>query len=654
MAWVIFGKLMTLRTRILLSFVPLIVLLAGLGVVGLTQLDRTGGLIDAILKENYASVQAMFRLNEALERIDSSFQLALSSHEPDKELKARSQFEANWQIMQEQFRIEENNVTILPREQQLVDQLRPLKDDYKRRGEVFFALAREPLERNQAYYGHKPEPGHHGDEGLYGRFLDIKRVAGEILDINRENMEQARDEAKATARTSLIGFGIGLIVLVALVFGIAWYLLRAILVPIWTVTEAAQAIGGSGHLDRAVPVHGRDELGQLAEAFNAMTRQLLVYRQSNLDRMLRAQRTAQATIDSFPDPVLVVDPNGCVELVNPAARLLFGVAPTTTGEPGPTWQPPEPLRQPVAEALRIQQAYQPEGFDQAFTYRLESEDHTYLPQVRPIRDADGDTLGAAIVLNDVTRFRLLDQFKSDLVATVSHELKTPLTSVRLAVHVLLEEAVGPLTPKQTELLVDARDNAERLLALIDQLLALAQIQRPQDRTVIHPTDPIELLRQAADAIRPRAEDKHITLELKESEPLPPVAVDSSRLAQALGNLLNNAVTYTPAGGRVTLSTSLASDKRIILTIADTGVGIPLEYQPHVFDRFFRIPGHSDESGTGLGLAITKEVVTAHGGEITCRSESGKGTTFQIILPPAQESGNRKQETGDRKEGTGNQ
>src|SRR5262249_28744420 len=163
----------------------------------------------------------------------------------------------------------------------------------------------------------------------------------------------------------------------------------------------------------------------------------------------------------------------------------------------------------------------------------------------------------------------------------------------LAIHVLLEEAVGPLTPKQTELLIDARDNAERLLNLIEQLLALARLQRPQDREALRPEDPVELLRRAADAVharaqdkhvqvQARAEDKHVEVEVIAGESLPRVGVDASRLAQALDNLLNNAITYTPAGGRVTLSAAPTGDGRVLLGVADTGVGIPSEYLPHVF------------------------------------------------------------------------
>ncbi|QEL13405.1 sensor histidine kinase [Limnoglobus roseus] len=612
---------MSLRTRILLLFAPLVLLLAVLGAVGLVQLDRTAGRIDAILRENYASVQAMYRLNEALERIDSAFQLVLSSTGVENE--AREQFAANRRAFEEQFRLEENNITVLPLEADLVERLRPLKDRYFQQGEGFFALPPGSPSRTTRYSG-----GPNATDLLH-TFQAIKDVSGEILRINQESMEQARDDARRTARNSVIGCGIALVILIGFVFGIVWSMIRFILGPVRVVTEAAQAIGESR--DREVPVFGPAELGQLATAFNTMTRQLHQYRLSNLGSLMRAQRTAQSTIDSFPDPVIVVDPAGRVELANPPARTLLGIETTPGGEPNPTWPPPEPLRQPVADALQVQKAYEPEGFDEVVTFRLRGEDRTYLPRVRPIRDPEGNTLGAAVVLNDVTRFRMLDQFKSDLVATVSHELKTPLTSVRLAVHVLLEETVGPLTPKQAELLVDARDNSERLLAMIEQMLALARLQRPQDETTFRPEDPAQLLRQAAEAVRPRAEDKHVELELLDGESLPPVAADLYRIELALGNVLNNAVTYTPTGGRITL-TATAVRESVTLTITDTGVGIPAEYLPHVFDRFFRIPGHSDEAGTGLGLAIAKEVIIAHRGEITCESEPGRGTTFRITLP----------------------
>jgi signal transduction histidine kinase len=230
----------------------------------------------------------------------------------------------------------------------------------------------------------------------------------------------------------------------------------------------------------------------------------------------------------------------------------------------------------------------------------------------------------------VTRFRLLDQVKSDLVATASHELKTPLTSVRLALHLLLEEAVGPLTPKQTELLLDARDNAERLLAMVNNLLDLARLEGGRKHLDLEPEAPATLLRAAAEALRPRADDKGVAVAVEAADDLPAVAVDVQRLEHALGNLLDNALAYTERGGRITLSAA-ADDGRVTLAVADTGVGIPPEHLPHVFERFFRIPGRGS-GGTGLGLAIVREIVTAHGGTVTCESRPGEGTVFRIRLP----------------------
>jgi NtrC-family two-component system sensor histidine kinase KinB len=610
----------TLRARILLSLAPLALLLVALGVCGFALLDRMGGRVEAILRENYASVQAMFRLNEATERIDSSFQFALAGREAD----AIRQFEANWTRFDEQFEIEAGNITLHPVEDALVARLRTARADYRERGRSFFALPPGSPQRTAAYFG-RP-----GDPGLLDRFHEIKSVADEILRINQENMEQARDEARASARSALIAFGASLAVVALLLVGIGWYLLRTILVPIRAVTDAAHAIGVSAQLDQSVPVFRRDELGRLAAAFNAMTRELRRYRRTNLDHLVRAQRTAQAAIDSFPDPILLVDPGGRADLVNPAAQSLFGVQPQE-GVATLAWQPPETLRLPLADALERQRPTPTEQLDNSIAFRIGGEDRNYLPQISPIRDPEGNTLGAAIVLNDATRFRLLDQFKSDLVTTVSHELKTPLTSVRLAIHVLLEETIGPLTPKQTELLVDARESAERLLALIEQLLALARLQQTKGIEAQQAIDLREFLHTTADGVRARAEDKHVELHVECEPDLPRVAVDPERMGQALGNLLNNSITYTPAGGSIQLGAESA-DGRVVLTVADTGVDIAAEHLPRVFDRFFRIPGQSDETGTGLGLAIVKEIVTAHGGEITCSSEPGKGTAFRITLP----------------------
>jgi len=607
---------LTLRSRILLLLVPpLVILIALAGTAGLTVL-HLGGRIDAILRENYDSVIAMQILNEALERIDSAFQFALA----DQEDKARQQFEQDWPAYYQGLEKEQQNIT-LPGEQELVDRLTSLTVQYRKKGESFF---RQPVQgdaRKGAYFG----PG-----GLLDTFKEIKSVSGNILRMNQESMENESKLAKRTARDALAGFGVAIAIVLLLAAFIAWPV-RAILRPIKAITQSATAIG-AGNLDQIVPVTSNDELGRLATAFNAMARQLREYRQSSYSRLLRAQRTSQATIDSFPDPVLVVDSEGFVEMANPAAKRLLGVA-ADKGEQPPLvpWQPPEPLRQPLAAALKEQRPFLPHEFDKAVTIRTDGQEHSLLPQVLPIRDPYGNTLGAAVLLQDVTRFRLLDRVKSDLVATVSHELKTPLTSIRLVLHLLLEETVGPLTPKQLELLLDARENAERLLAQVNNLLDLTRLEEGGEKLALKAENPRELLETAAERIRPRAADKGIGLRIESPATLPFVSADAGRFQHALANLLENALTYTKRGGKITLS-ARAADGLVTFTVADTGIGIPPEFQPYIFSKFFRVPGQSDEGGTGLGLAITREIVEAHGGSILCKSEHGLGTTFTVNLP----------------------
>jgi signal transduction histidine kinase len=622
---------MTLRQRLLWTLAPSLLLLAALGAAALGLLLHVSGRIDVILSANYISVQAMIGLNEALERIDSSFNTAVLNR-PE----AHDDYTEQWPRYDKALALEMENITE-PGEDVLAEQLKALSAKYRKSGDHYFSGKHTRAELEQLYLEET--------DGLRAQFYAIKKVVKEIRELNEVGMQKASDQAKHTALISLIVFGGGLVIALALAAILSLRTMRSILQPTLTLIRSAQLIGG-GNLDQEVPVMSRDEIGSLAEAFNRMVRQLRDFRRTHLSRLLRAQRTSQATIDSFPDPVLVVDPDGRVEMANPAARQLLGLAPPGPidsrpglGEsgPAPQWQPPPPLVEPLHEALQGQRAFLTQAFGQTVSFRLGGEERAYLPQILPIRDPYGNTLGAAVVLNDVTRFRLLDQIKGDLVATVSHELKTPLTSVRLVLHLLLEETVGPLTPKQTELLVDARDNAERLLNMIEHLLALARLEEGRERMEFRPESPAGLLQAAADLARPRAESAQVELVVEAPEDLPAVSADARRVGHALNNLLDNALTYTPAGGRVTLSASLDGPERVRLTVADTGKGIPPEHLAHVFERFFRVPGQSLGHGTGLGLAIVREILTAHGGEAHCTSEVGKGTTFELLLPVAQRS-----------------
>jgi PAS domain S-box-containing protein len=640
--------MITLRQRIIFTLAPLFVLLSALGGTGAVLLYRLGGRIDEILRENYDSVIYMRDLNEAVERIDSSFTFALAG----EEVRARRQYRRSWKSYWSNLKKEQGNIT-LPGEGELVARLSDLSRIYEVQGRLFYSpterlvraagatvglggapranmpvAALVPLiagKREQRYF----QPG-----GLLETFQKIKNVSADISKLNQEKMEEANREARATARSSLAGFVVGLVVSAVLAVLLVGRMIRAILQPIRAVTESAQAIG-AGNLDQVVPVTYGDELGRLAAAFNGMARQLRDFRLSHEARLLRAQQTSQATIDSFPDPVLVVDREGRVELANPAARRVLGVRTDADSQHAVAWQAPEALRASLAAALHDQRAYLPEAFDQAVVFREQGRDAYFLPRLLPIRDPYGNTLGAAVLLADVTRFRLLDEVKSNLVATASHELKTPLTGIRLALHLLLEETVGPLGPKQLELVLDARENSERLLATIENLLDLARLEEGGKHLDLQPEAPAALLKTVADAIQARAEDEGVDVIVDAPEDLPRVAMDFRQMRHALDNLVGNALRYTRRGGRVTLKAE-AADRAVVLSVADTGVGISPEYLPHVFEKFFQIPGKSEPGGTGLGLALVREIATAHGGTVTCTSRLGEGTVFRIVLPESGE------------------
>jgi NtrC-family two-component system sensor histidine kinase KinB len=419
-----------------------------------------------------------------------------------------------------------------------------------------------------------------------------------------------------------------LIAAMILAVGAAIHLSRSILRPIQAVTVGARAMA-RGELDQLVPAASRDELGDLANAFNEMARTLREYRQAGTARLLRVQKTAQATIDSFPDPVVVVDPVGSVEQANRGARRLLGVAPAA--DPPLAWEPAQPLKSLIIDVLAGHGDYLPLSLEQAIPLYDAGQERYYLPRVVAIRTERDELIGAAVALADVTKFHLLDRLKSDMVATVSHELKTPLTSVQMAIHLLLEEVIGPLTSKQVELLVAARQDADRILTMINDLLDLTRIEQGRVRLDLEPLQAADLIEEAVARFLPQAAARGVTLTGKIEGDAPTVMVDRDRIEHVFDNLIVNAIQHTNRGGAVKIrAVDEGRDTRFV--VDDNGEGILPEHLSRLFEKFYRVPTSRHSGGAGLGLAIVREIITAHGGEIGVESEPGKGTKFTFTLP----------------------
>jgi len=285
------------------------------------------------------------------------------------------------------------------------------------------------------------------------------------------------------------------------------------------------------------------------------------------------------------------------------------------------------------EVLAGAPAVQPRGFEDALVVESSDGNRALLPRANPVSSDEGQLLGVTVLLQDITRLRRFDELKDDLVATVAHEFRTPLTSLRMAIHLLAEQTVGPLDEKQLDLVGAAREECDRLQGIVDDLLDLARIR--SGRLELHPREiSTELmLEQARQATRDRAEQRHVPVDLEVDPGAEVVMADPDRIDLALSNLLANAIRHGPPGRPVRLR-ALRADGGVRIEVRDDGPGIAPEHQPRLFEKFYRVPG-SAPGGAGLGLSIVRDVVEAHGGRVGVESTPGAGAVFWIELPHQQ-------------------
>lgn len=605
---------MTLRWKLLLAQAPLVAAMLVGAVVGGVTVSSLARRSEDILKDNFRSVLAAQRMKESIERLDSAAMFLLTGRRAAGETPAtdhRRRFE-------QELEVQEGNITE-PGEAEATRALRAHWTAYQAKYDRFVRTPRGS-KRAGAYF-----------DDLLPAFRAVKDAADVILDINQDAMLRKSDAARQSARRFrllLVSGALGGCLLGLLVSAV---FTARVLRPVSVLAQAARRIG-EGDLAARARVTGSDEIAALAGEFNTMAERLQQYRESSLGELLEAQGASQATIDSLPDPVLILDVEGRLTNANRAAETLLRMK--VEHGASDSLASADPAIRAVAE--RVHQhvisgrgTFSPKALEEAFRVLTPDGERHFLPRASPVYSETGNVTGTTLVLQDVTRLLRFDELKNNLVATVAHEFRTPLTSLRMAIHLCTEQTVGPLTDKQADLLFAAREDCERLQNIVDELLNLSRIQagRIELRTSAVPAD--ALVRAAVDAHRPSAVKKHVELHVEILPGIGDVQADADRVQLVFANLLANAIRHSPEGGAVVIRAT-PKEGMVRFEVTDEGPGVPWEYHEVIFEKYFQVPGQPS-GGVGLGLFISREIVQAHGGQIGLDSDVGKGSTFWFTL-----------------------
>ena len=418
-----------LRQKISLGFGGLLIIILLIGIQSILQLSRLGDSIDVILRENYRSVIACQEMKEALERIDSGVLFSLQGYTP----KGHEQIRINEQAFEKALQVELNNIT-LPGEGEKAALLQKNYHQYKMALKDVVGSPLSISHRRQTYFSE-----------LLPLFDRIKGTANEILQMNQQNMHEANDRARRSAAAAKREMVFLLLAGMIIAAGFLFFFGKWVLRPINRLIQSTDEIR-KGNLDLVVQSSSRDEIGLLSQAFNAMATSLREFRRSDQAHLIRIQQATQQAFNSLPEAVAVIDLEGKVEVATETARNSFGLQPNIFINALPFgW-----MAELYQEAIKQGRTVNLKNSQGVFQHFIRGEERYFHPEAVPILDRERQPAGVVMVLQDVTQLRQQDEIKRGMISTVSHQLKTPLTSIRMAVHLLLEEKVGPLTEKQVE------------------------------------------------------------------------------------------------------------------------------------------------------------------------------------------------------------
>ncbi len=464
----------------------------------------------------------------------------------------------------------------------------------------------------------------------------IRQSLFEIMDMNMEAIQRKSEVASKTAGNAVLWIAISGTLCFLIGFVLLINLPSNIANPIKELTDSIKQIAAENYAER-VNFEGHSEFGQLAKSFNTMAIKLQEYNNSNLAKLMMEKKRIETLINNMHDPVIGLDENLIILFANEEAIKISGLnSSDLLGKRSVDLAVKNDLIRMLIQDLMQEpgETKSKQAPIKIFAENKESyfEKETLHIVITPTGEQIPRLVGHVIFLRNVTNYKELDFAKTNFIATVSHEFKTPISSIKMSLQLLENEKIGKLNADQINLLDSIKDDADRLLKITGELLNMSQVESGNIQLTMLSADPYEILMYAINATKTQAEQKHITFEIDCPENINKVQADKDKTAWVITNLIANAIRYSYEESIINLAVS-ETPTQIIFSVKDTGQGIAPQYISKIFDRYFRVPGTKKE-GTGLGLAISKEFIEAQGGHISVESDFGSGSTFTVILNKA--------------------
>lgn len=441
----------------------------------------------------------------------------------------------------------------------------------------------------------------------------------QILSLNMQAVQTkyAASEKSAEEAMTLLITIISIIILISFTFVVNFP--SILTTPILKLTEAIKQIGEKNYRHR-IHIDSKDEFGDLANAFNEMAERLEYFESSNLAKLIFEKTRAEAVINSLKDASIGIDKNNTVLFANDQALQLLGL---------------------VAKDIIGMNVAEVSDRNDLFRFLLDEKGTTPFKVVMDNREnyftketidiAQDGSSSKVIVLKNITSFKELDVAKTNFIATISHELKTPLASSDFSLKLLEDARVGQLSVEQKELIQSLKDDNQRMLRILSELLNMSQVEAGKIQLNIQPVNPYDVVEASIQAVTTAAKEKGLNFEKHLQAALPTIQADSDKMAWVLNNYLTNAIKYSPSQSIIMIEVK-KEEGQLLFAVTDKGQGIDQIYSSRIFERYFQVPGRSDKKGSGIGLAICKEFVEAMGGEVWVKSKIGEGSTFGFSLP----------------------